>query len=79
MHVGQRARFQQNRDATLSSICFLQGNATEEIRAIQVEALGEHGPSYATVKTGFPSLNMMILQPVTRLVQYDPKQWPSRR
>jgi hypothetical protein len=34
----------------LSSIFFLQGNATDEIHAILTETLGEHTPSYSTVK-----------------------------
>jgi len=29
---------------------FLQGKALKEIHAIQVETLGEHAPSYATVE-----------------------------
>ena len=31
-------------------IFFLQGNAQKEIHAILTETLGEHAPSYATVK-----------------------------
>ena len=34
----------------LSSSFFLQGKATKEIHAILIETLGEHAPSYATVK-----------------------------
>ena len=33
-----------------SSFFFLQGNAPKEIHAIETEILGEHAPSYATVK-----------------------------
>jgi len=33
-----------------SSFFFLQGKATKEIHAILIETLGEHAPSYATVK-----------------------------
>jgi transposase len=40
--VRRRARFQQ--------VCFLQGKAPKEIYAILTETLGEHAPSYATVK-----------------------------
>jgi len=37
----------------LSSIYFfLQGKAPMEIHAILIETLGEHAPSYATVKNG---------------------------
>ena len=34
----------------LSSCFFLQGRASKEIQAILAETLGEHAPSYATVK-----------------------------
>ena len=33
-----------------SSFCFLQGKALKEMHAIMKETLGEHTPSYATVK-----------------------------
>jgi hypothetical protein len=35
----------------LSSICFLQCDATKEIQAILIEALAEHVPSYAPSKS----------------------------
>jgi len=53
---------------------FLQGKTPEEIHAILTEILGEHAPSYATVKTEWPSLNVVIFPPVTRLVLDVPKQ-----
>jgi len=53
---------------------FLQGKARQEIHAILRETLGEHAPLYATVKTGWPSLNVVIFPPVMRLVLNDPKQ-----
>jgi hypothetical protein len=34
----------------LSSFFFLQGKAPKEIHVILIETLGEHAPSYATVK-----------------------------
>jgi len=50
-HVGRRARFQQHRDASCHQVFFfLQGKATKEIHAILTETLGEHAPSYATVR-----------------------------
>ena len=52
----------------------LQGKAPKEIRAILKETLGERTPSYATVKTGWPGLNVVIFPPVMRLVLDDPKQ-----
>ena len=50
-HVRRRARFQQHGDASCHLVfCFLQGKAPKEIHAILTETLGEHAPSYATVK-----------------------------
>ena len=49
-HVRRRARFQQHRDASCHQVFFLQGKAPKEIHAILKETLGEHAPSYATVK-----------------------------
>jgi len=50
-HVRRRARFQQHRDATCNQVFFfLQGKPPKEIHAILSETLGEHAPSYATVK-----------------------------
>ena len=70
-HVRRRARF-QHRDA--SCIFFLQGKVPKETHVILTETLGEHAPLYATVKTGRPSLNLVIFPPVMRLVMGDPKQ-----
>jgi len=50
-HVRRRARFQQHRDARYHQVFIsLQGKALKEIHAILTETLGEHAPSYATVK-----------------------------
>ena len=49
-HVRRRARFQQYRDASCHQVFFLQGKAPKEIHTILIETLGEHTPSYATVK-----------------------------
>jgi hypothetical protein len=57
-----------------SRFFFLQGKAPKEVHAILTETLGEHASSYATVKTGWPSLNVVIFSPVMRLVLDDPKQ-----
>jgi len=43
-------RFQQHRDLSCHQVFFLQGKAPKEINAILTETLGEHVPSYATVK-----------------------------
>jgi len=49
-HVRRRARFQQHRDTSCHQVFSLQSKAPNEIRAILKETLGEHAPSYATVK-----------------------------
>ena len=49
-HVRRGARFQQHRDARCHQFFFLQGKTPGEIHAILTETLGEHAPSYATVK-----------------------------
>ena len=50
-HVRRRALFQQHRDASSHQVFFfLQDKALKEIHAILTETLGEHAPSYATVK-----------------------------
>ena len=49
--VGRRARFQQRRDRSCHQVPPpLQGKAPKEILIILTETLGEHAPSYATVK-----------------------------
>ena len=49
-HVRRSARFQQHRDASSHQFFSLQGKAPKEIHAILTETLGEHAPTYATVK-----------------------------
>ena len=49
-HVRPRARFQRHRDTSCYQVFFLQGKVPKEIHAILTETLGEHAPSYATVK-----------------------------
>ena len=51
-HVRRRAPFQQHWDASCHQVLFLQGKAPKEIHVILKETLGEHAPSYATVKNG---------------------------
>jgi len=74
--VRRRARFQQHGDASYHQgfFFFLQGKAPKEIHAIVTKTLGGHAPSYATVKTRWPSLNVVIFPSVMRLVLDDPKQ-----
>ena len=50
-HVRRRARFHQHGDASCHQVPPpLQGKAPKEIHAILTATLGEHAPSYATVK-----------------------------
>ena len=49
-HVRRRALFQQHGDGRCHQDFFLQGKAPKERHAILTESLGEHAPSYATVK-----------------------------
>jgi TPP-dependent 2-oxoacid decarboxylase len=50
-HVRQHTRFQQHGDVSCHQVSiFLQGKAPKKIHAILTETLGEHAPSYATVK-----------------------------
>jgi hypothetical protein len=52
-----------------------QGKARhKEIHAILAETLDELAPLYATIKTGWPSLNMVIFQPVVHPVVDNQKQ-----
>ena len=46
----RRARFQHRNASCHQVFFFLQGKVPKEIHAIQIEILGEHAPSYATVK-----------------------------
>ena len=73
-HVRRRARFQQHRDGSCQKICFVQGKATKEINTILAQTLGEHALSHATVKSGWPSLKVVIFTPVMHIVLDDPKQ-----
>ena len=74
-HVRRRARFQQHRDVSCHQVFFfLQGKALKEFHAILKETLGEHAPSYGTVKNEWPSLNVVIFPPAMHLVLDDPKQ-----
>ena len=52
-NVRRRARFQQHRDASCHQVPppHPLGKAPKEIHAILIVTLGEHAPSYATVKT----------------------------
>jgi len=53
---------------------FLQRKAPKEIHAVLTERLGEHAPSYATVKNWAAQFNVVIFPPVMRLVLDEQKQ-----
>ena len=70
-HVRQRARFQLHGEASCHQV-FVP--ARQEIHTILTETLGEHAPSHAIIKNGWPSLNVVIFPSVMRLVLDDTKQ-----
>ena len=58
-----------------SSFFFLQGKAPKEIHAIlKKKTLGEHAPSFSTVKNSVVQFERGEFPPVERLVLDDPKQ-----
>ena len=57
----------------------LQGKTTKEIHAILKETLGEHAPSYATVKNRVARFKRGDFSTCDALVLDNPKQWPPRR
>ena len=73
-HVSRRPRFQQHRDASCQVFFPLKGKAQKGIRVILIETLGEHAPSYATVKNRVAQFKRGDFAPVMRLVLDDRKQ-----
>jgi hypothetical protein len=70
-HIGDAHDF-NNIETQAVQVFFLQGKAPMHIHAILTEMLGEHA-SCATVKTGWPSVNVMIFAPVMCHILDDPK------
>jgi len=62
------------RELSSSFFFLLQGKALKEINAILTETLGEHAPSYATVKNWVAQFKRDDFSPVMRLVLDDSKQ-----
>jgi hypothetical protein len=58
---------------------FLRGTAPEDIHVILTEPLGEHAPSYATVKNGVAKCKHGDFSTCDGLVLDDSQQSPSRR
>jgi hypothetical protein len=55
-------------------VFFLHGKAPKEIHAILTETLGEHAPSYDTIKNWVALFKHGDFPPVMCLVLDDPKQ-----
>ena len=68
---GDARDFNNMETRVVIKVFFLQGKVPKEIHAILKETSGEHVPSYATVITGWPCLNVVIFPPVMRLVLDD--------
>jgi len=60
--------------AVIKLFFFLQGKAPKEIHAILTGTLGNMHHHTPLSKIGWPSLNMVIFEPVMCLVLDDPKQ-----
>jgi len=71
---GDARNFNKHRDASCHQVFFLQGKAPKEIHAILTKTLGEHAPSYATVKNWAAQFKCGDFPPVMRLVLDDPEQ-----
>ena len=56
------------------SFFFFASKTPKEIHAILTETLGEHAPSYTTVKNWVVQFKCCDFPPVMRLVLDDPKQ-----
>jgi len=73
------ARDYNNIETRVVTKFFLQGKAPKEIQAILTQTLGEHAPSYATVKNLVAQFKHGDFPRVIGLVLDNPKQWPPRR
>jgi len=71
---GDARDFNNNKKRAVIKFFFSARQAHEGIHAILIETLGEHAPSYATVKNWVVSLNVVMFPPAMRLVLDEPKQ-----
>jgi len=72
---GEARDFNNMRTLAVIEEFFPRSARRQRNSAILTETLGEHAPSYATVKkTLWSSLNVVIFAPVMSLVLDDPKQ-----
>ena len=72
--LGDARDFSNIETRAIKSLPPLQGTAPKEIHAILIETLGEHTPSYATVKNWVAQFKRVYFPPVMRLLLDDPKQ-----
>ena len=70
---GDARDFNNMETRTVIRFFFLQGKTPKEIHATLKETLGEHAPSYATVKNWISQFKRGDFPPVMRLVLDDPK------
>ena len=73
-HVRGRARFQQHRDASYHQVFSPAKQGAQGNSRLSDRTLGEHAPSYVTVKNWVVLFTVVIFPTVTRLVLDDPKQ-----
>ena len=76
---GDARDFNNIETRAVTKFLFLQGKAPKEIHAILTETLGEHAPSYATVKNWVAQFKRGDFFTFLRLVLDDPKERPLRR
>ena len=70
---GDARDFNNMETRTVMKFFFLQSKAPKKIHAILTEALGEHAPSYSTVKNWVAQVDVIYPRSM-RLVLDDPKQ-----
>jgi len=73
-HVRRRAQFHQHQGTSCHQVFSLEGKVMKKIHAILTETLGEHAPSYTTVKNWVAQFKRGDFSPVMRLILDDPKQ-----
>ena len=71
---GDARNFNNTEMQAVIKYLFLHGKAPKQIHAILTETLGEHAPSYATIKNWVTQFNVVIFPPVMHLILDDPKQ-----
>ena len=77
--VSSDARDFNNIETRAVNIFFLQGKAPKEIHTILMETLGEHAPSYATVKNWVARFKRGDFSTCDAPRSGRTKQWPPRR